>query len=42
MSGEHLKELYRQCRRAALWGVGLGLGLGALKLAAAGSAIPKP
>jgi cation diffusion facilitator family transporter len=33
MSGEHLKELYRQCRRAALWGVGLGLGLGALKLA---------
>jgi cation diffusion facilitator family transporter len=33
MSGEHLKELYRQCRRAALWGVGLGLALGALKLA---------
>lgn len=33
MSGQHLKELYRQCRRAALWGVGLGLGLGALKLA---------
>ena len=32
MSGEHLKELYRQCRRAALLGVGLGLGLGALKL----------
>jgi cation diffusion facilitator family transporter len=32
MSGKHLKELYRQCRRAALWGVGLGLGLGALKL----------
>jgi cation diffusion facilitator family transporter len=32
MSGEHLKELYRQCRRAALWGVGLGLALGALKL----------
>jgi cation diffusion facilitator family transporter len=32
MSGKHLQELYRQCRRAALWGVGLGLALGALKL----------
>ena len=33
MPGKHLKDLYRQCRRAALWGVGLGLALGALKLA---------
>jgi cation diffusion facilitator family transporter len=32
MSGKHLKELYRQCRRAALWGVGLSVGLGILKL----------
>jgi cation diffusion facilitator family transporter len=32
MSGKHLKDLYRQCRRAALWGVGLSAGLGALKL----------
>ena len=29
MSGKHMQELYRQCRRAALWGVGLGLSLGA-------------
>ena len=33
MSGKHMKELYRQCRRAALWGVGLGVSLGAIKLA---------
>ncbi len=33
MSGKHMQELYRQCRRAALLGVALGLSLGAVKLA---------
>ena len=32
MSGKHMQELYQQCRRAALWGVGLSLCLGVLKL----------
>ena len=33
MSGKHMQDLYRQCRRAALWGVGLGVSLGAVKMA---------
>lgn len=33
MSRERMDDLYRRCRRAALWGVGLSLGLAVLKLA---------
>ena len=33
MSRERLNDLYRRCRRAALWGVGVGLVLGVVKLA---------
>jgi cation diffusion facilitator family transporter len=33
MSRERMNDLYRRCRRAALWGVGVGLALGVVKLA---------